>query len=152
MPLPAFLARLRRDTTGAMAIETAIVAPVLVLMAFGSFQVSSMVARQPELQTTLAEAAAIGLASPPDTQEKLDVLSGILQATGDLEADQIDIEVNYRCGNEDAYVAASSTCDEDVPVWTFVHITVTDDYEPIWTRLGIGGNVPLRVERTVQIG
>ena len=56
--------RLRRDATGAMAIETAIVAPVLVLMAFGSFQVSSMVARQTELQSAAAEAAAPTAAVP----------------------------------------------------------------------------------------
>ena len=40
-----FFRHLKRDQQGAMVIETAIVAPVLVLMALGAFQVSQLVAR-----------------------------------------------------------------------------------------------------------
>ncbi|MCB2056947.1 MAG: pilus assembly protein, partial [Novosphingobium sp.] len=39
-----------------MLVETAIVAPVLVLMSMGAFQVSQVVARQTELQGAAAEA------------------------------------------------------------------------------------------------
>ena len=58
MPVRRHLATLLRDTRGAMLIETAIVAPVLVLMSLGAFQVSTMVARQSELQSAVAEASA----------------------------------------------------------------------------------------------
>jgi Flp pilus assembly protein TadG len=58
-----FLLSLRRDARGTMAIETAIVAPVLALMAIGSFEVGSMVSRQQELQSAASEAESIILAA-----------------------------------------------------------------------------------------
>ncbi|OZA93393.1 MAG: hypothetical protein B7X57_05165 [Erythrobacter sp. 34-65-8] len=52
--LPAFL----RDRRGSIAIETALVAPVLAVLALGSFEVGSLVSRQHELQTAAAEGEA----------------------------------------------------------------------------------------------
>jgi len=49
------LARLARDERGAMLIETAFIAPVLILMSLGAFQVSQVVARQTELQEAAAQ-------------------------------------------------------------------------------------------------
>ena len=48
------LHRLARDERGAMLIETAIVAPTLVLMSLGAYQISGVVARQSELQSAAA--------------------------------------------------------------------------------------------------
>ena len=53
------IARIRRNEDGSMAIETAFVAPILLVLALGGFEVSSMVARQTELQSAAAEAAAV---------------------------------------------------------------------------------------------
>ena len=58
-----FLCSIRRDRRGTMAIETTIVAPVLALMAIGSFEVGSMVSRQQELQSAASEAESIILAA-----------------------------------------------------------------------------------------
>jgi Flp pilus assembly protein TadG len=44
--LGALLNRIRADETGTTLIETAVVAPVLVIMASGTFETSAMVARQ----------------------------------------------------------------------------------------------------------
>jgi len=46
MKLPAVLKRLAADDTASMAIETALVAPMLILMTIGGFEASGMVARQ----------------------------------------------------------------------------------------------------------
>ncbi|NCU11657.1 MAG: pilus assembly protein, partial [Sphingomonadaceae bacterium] len=64
------LGRLHRESDGAMVIETALVAPVLVLLSLGAFQISGVIARQTELQSAASEAAAIALASPPDSATK----------------------------------------------------------------------------------
>ena len=149
--LPALLRRLARGRDGTMAIETAFVTPLLLLMALGSFQVSSMVARQSELQTAAQEAAAIGLAQIPQTSEDLDTIAGILRASTGLAEDEVDVTLSYRCGNDEDRVASSATCDENDQVWTFVTIRLATDYRPIWTRWGIGSDVPLTVERTVQV-
>ena len=73
------LNRLRRDSRGAVIIETAIAAPVLALMGLGAFQVSQAVARQHELQTGADDAASMALAGwssgTGDTTAIKDVLS-----------------------------------------------------------------------------
>ena len=51
------LARLCLDTRGTAVIETAIIAPVLICMALGGFEVSNMVARQHDLQNGAARAS-----------------------------------------------------------------------------------------------
>ncbi|MCB2076704.1 MAG: pilus assembly protein [Novosphingobium sp.] len=145
------IGRLGREEQGAMAIETAIVAPVLILMAVGSFQISSMVARQSELQSAVAEAAAIGLASPPENQSDLDTVSGIMQASADLEEDDVTVTLSYRCGSNSTRVSDPSTCAAGVKVWTYMTVTLEAPYSPFWTKLGVGSDVDLTVDRTVQI-
>ena len=66
---------LLRDARGSMAIETAIVAPVLAMLSVGGFEVSAMVARQTELQSAASEAEGIALAASPDDAGKLATLS-----------------------------------------------------------------------------
>ena len=60
--MSGLLHRLLRDSQGVAAIETALVAPVLILLSLGSFQISQMVARQHELSNGADEAAAMGAA------------------------------------------------------------------------------------------
>lgn len=151
MRLPLILRRLAQERDGAMAIETAFVTPLLLMMALGSFQVSTMVARQSELQTAAQEAAAIGLAHIPQTNDDLDTIAGILRVSTGLAEDEVDVSLSYRCGNDEDRVAAASECDEDDRVWKFITIRLETDYRPVWTRWGIGSDVPLRVERTVQV-
>ena len=65
--IPALLRTLAAETRGAMIVETAVVAPVLILLALGCFEVSQIVSRQHELQSGISEAEAKRLrAAKPD--------------------------------------------------------------------------------------
>ena len=103
MKLRELISRLRQDREGAMVIETALVAPVLVLMSLGAFQVSGIVARQSELQSAAAEAGAIALASPPDTISKRAVLKNVVMASSGLPADKVTVSVVYRCDAQTSF-------------------------------------------------
>ena len=86
--LRSFLPKLKRDERGAMMIETAIVAPVLILMSMGAFQVSQVVARQTELQNAAAEASAIiSKLRKYQALSQLFAASGKMRATAGLEPD-----------------------------------------------------------------
>lgn len=139
------------DTAGSMAIETAIVTPVLALMALGSFQVSAIVARQQELQSGAAEAAGIALASSPTTQAQRDTLKSIIQTSLGLPASKVTVSNVYRCGTATTYVNALTDCGSGIITSTYVKIVVTDTYTPQWTRLGIAKPIVMTVTRTVQI-
>ena len=145
----ARLTGLRRDQRGTMVIETAIVAPVLVLMSLGAFQVSTMVARQSELDSAAAEGAAIALASPPTTTAKMSTLQQVIVASTGLASNKVTVTAAYRCNSSTAYVTASTSCTSGV-ISNFVKIYITDTYTPKWVHYGVGSPINYRVTRYVE--
>lgn len=147
--------KLRADETGSMLIETAIVAPVLAIMAIGAFQVSMIVARQQELQSGAAEAVNIALAASPTTVEKRNTVESIIEASlfpGDANAgSKVTVTNQYRCGVAETYVDVATSCSSGEITATYIKIVVTDTYTPEWTKLGVGKPVQFSVTRTVQI-
>lgn len=145
----ALLRRLVGDSRGAFAIETAIVAPVLLVMSLGAFQVSAMVARQSELQGAAAEAAAIAIASAPDTQAKLDTLKSIIVTSTELPTNKVTVAFAHRCGANANYVTDSATCGGG-DIATYVRIDLSDTYTPVWTEFGVGRPLTYSVTRYVM--
>ena len=143
------LAGLCRDQRGTMVIETAIVTPVLVLMSLGAFQVSTVVARQSELDSAAAEGAAIAIASPPTTSAKRATLQQVLVASTGLATGNVTVTAAYRCNSSTAYVTASTSCTSGV-ISNFVKIYMTDTYTPRWVQFGIGSPITYRVTRYVE--
>lgn len=140
-----------REEQGTMAIETALIAPVLLLMAVGSFQVSAMVARQSELQGAASEAALIGLANPPETDADLVPVKAVLMESTGLPAEKVTVRMAYRCGSHSDRTYDASECHDDETVSTYMTVYLRDTYTPIWTRLGVGSPVYLKVRRAVQV-
>ncbi len=144
------LRRLLNDVAGAMVIETAIVTPVLVLLSLGAYQISSLVARQSELQSAVAVAESIALASNPDTVEEQGTLRQIVSTTAGLPLDKISVTPAFRCNSATALVAQLSLCAAGSKVSYYVKIEVTDTYRPIWREFGVGSDLNLRLERMIQ--
>ena len=134
-----------------MAIETALVAPVLVTMTLGGFEASAMVARQTELQSAVAEAATIAMASTPDSYSKVQTIRQIIEASTSLDSDHVNVYRLKRCGTNTSYISYYDDCPSDKKTSTFLYIYVTDTYTPAWVDFGIGSPLTYRVRRTVQI-
>ena len=145
----SLFARLLREQRGTMVIETAVVAPVLVLMSLGAFQVSTLVARQSELDSAAAEGAAIAIASPPNTSAKLTTLQQVIMTSTGLAASKVSVTAAYRCNSSTAYVTTSTSCTSGV-ISHFVKIYITDTYTPKWVQYGIGSPITYRVTRYVE--
>lgn len=141
-----------RDSAGSMAIETAFVLPVLVLISVGAFETSTMVARQTELQTAADEASQIALVAPPTDQTQQNKLEQIIEASTDLAANKVTVTRKYRCGTDEDLITAPSDCEEDDSITGYVEINMTDSHTPIWTQLGIGTDIDYNVTRTVLVG
>lgn len=147
----ARIARIRRNEDGSMAIETAFVAPILLVLALGGFEVSSMVARQTELQTAAAEAAAVVRAVIPETAEERTTVRDILVTSTGLTNEQVTITEVYRCGTTATYVTVADTCGSGTQ-YKFIKVDLTDTYAPIWTKFGVTSGFDYNISRTVQIG
>jgi hypothetical protein len=145
------VATLLRDPRGAMAVETAIVAPVLIALSVGGFQVSAMVARQSELQSAAAEAVAIVMAASPSNQTEIDQIEAVVEGSSGIPEDDVDFALKYRCGTATTLITDSTTCADEDTLATFIVISMTDRYDPPWTQFGIGGPLDYSVTRTVQV-
>ena len=147
------LIRLARDRAGSMAVETAIVAPVLATMALGAFEASSIVSRQQQLQSAASEAGEIILAAANGTGVTLTGLKTILKSSLGLSDNQITLVKRYRCDTGALVEIAPTTasCGNSKPIYTYIHLTLTYTYTPTWTNFGIGSPVNYSVVRTVQV-
>lgn len=144
-------ARIWRDQTGSTVIETALIAPVLILLSIGTFDVSRMMARQSELQKAANEASDIVLAAEPTTEAKRATLESILEASTGLPTSKVVVTVAYRCDTDATYVTDATACSNQDTVTTYIKIVMTDDYTPMWTNFGIKGAFAYNVTRQVQI-
>ena len=153
--LTSLVRALLRDRSGAMAIETAFVVPVLATLCLGGFETSQMVARNTELQTALAEAAAISLARQPQTQGEIDTIVGIVAVSTGLDpnegAGEIVMVRKYRCATEANLRDSAAACDVNEPISSYLQLTLNDSYDPIWTEFGIGSTVEFSKTRMLQI-
>jgi Flp pilus assembly protein TadG len=148
MPHPDFLKQLRSEQDGTMLVETALVAPMLVLLCLGSFQVSSIIARQTELESAAAEAAAIALSAAPDTDQERATVKSVIAASTGLDSTRVSVTAAYRCNSETAYVTDKSDCSAG-QVTNYARISLSDTYEPAWTRFGVGSPITYQVNRYV---
>lgn len=148
--LRTFLARIGADENGTTVIETAVVAPVLVIMAIGTFETSAMVARQSELQSSAEQATEIALAINADTTVELMQIKEKLKESSGLSDARITIKFQYRCGTSTTVSDTAPTCSED-SLSTYIWIRMTEEYQPVWTAWGFGESFEYAVERTVQV-
>ena len=141
------LAPLSHDNRGAIAIETAMVAPVLLLLSLGAFQASEVVARHNELQSAVGEASTAVLAVAPTTSGELTTLKNVVAASTNLPSSKVTLTFKYRCGEATAYVNSPSGCSDFFS--TYVEIVLSDTYNPVWTAYGITEPINLSVTRYV---
>lgn len=147
--LRPFVRRLASCKRGTTLIETAILAPVLIMMSIGAFEISRMVARQSELQSSAEQATEIALAVVPDTpQERAAIKAKLMESSG-LGAARVDVDPKYRCGSG-AVVSAPPTCSDD-SLNSYIFISLSDEYQPVWTEWGFAQSFEYHVTRTVQI-
>lgn len=147
----ARLLKLPHDKRGTTVIETAIIAPVLVCMALGGFDVSRMVARQHELQNGAADAEQIVLAASSGPSTDTSTIKSVLANTLGIpnDADHIAVTKLYRCGT--ATTLAASQCSSGSMESTYLQVTFHDTYTPVWTNFGVGSPVDYGVTRLIQI-
>lgn len=145
-----FLRRLVDRQDGTAMIETAIVAPVLVMMSIGTFEASAMVARQSELQSSAEQAVEIAMAVVPDTPSELTQVERTLETSSGLSDARVVLKFQYRCGSSTTVSDTAPSCSDD-SLNTYISIVMTDEYQPVWTELGVSKSFEYRVARTVQI-
>lgn len=145
------LRRLARDNRGAMLIETAIVSPVLIILALGSYDVGRLLTRQLELQGGVAEAESIILAANAGASTNKAEIASELKSSLSLADGEVTVAMLYRCNANTTLVESSDDCNEDDVISSYVRITLQDKYVPLWTKFGVSKTFNYNVVRTVQL-
>lgn len=146
------LVRLAGDERGAAVVETAIIAPVLALLALGSYDMSRMIARQHDLQGGASDVEGIILAVATGPGTNVQKIEAVLESSLDLSnSGSVTVVKRFRCGVSDTLVAAANECTNDDTVATYVQVTLTETYTPTWTKFGIGSDLDYNFTRTIQI-
>jgi Flp pilus assembly protein TadG len=149
--LPALIRSVCSNTRGSVVIETAIVAPVLVLLSLGTFDVSRMVARQHELQTGATDLEGIVLAVAQGSATDVNTIRSALSSSLNLPLSKVTVAKVYRCASSTTLVAAASACSDPSNIAVYVQVNLTDTYTPIWTKFGVGSPLNYNLVRTVQV-
>jgi hypothetical protein len=143
--------RLRRCSRGAMAVETAVVAPVLALMSIGTVEIGTMVSRQQELQSGASEAESIILAAAGGTGTDSDTIEEVIEESLGLPDEQVSLEQRFRCNVENELRSDASACSTTAPIYRYVRLELSDSYTPVWARFGVGHAFDYDIERTIQV-
>lgn len=147
----AFISQLVDDATGSIVVETAIVAPVLVTLGLGAYDVSRMIARQSELQAGSTDVEGIVLAVASGTATSTSTIKSVLMSSLSLPASQVTVVRMFRCNDNSSLVANATACGESDVRSSYVQVTLTDTFEPTWTKFGVGGAITYSLTRTVQV-
>lgn len=150
MTMRGFRRALLRDRRGTMLIETAIVAPALVVMCIGAFEVSVMIAHQGKLQSTAEQAVEMAIASSPETEAERSAIEQELEDSSGLPDDKVDLVFKFRCGVGTELTASQGTCDDEATSQYLV-MTLKDSYTPVWTHWGFGEAFNYTETRSVQV-
>jgi Flp pilus assembly protein TadG len=152
MTFQAPLLGLLRCRKGAMAIEAALVAPVLLVLSIGTFEAGMMVSRQQELQSAASEAEGIILAAAATPGGATsDDIQQIIEHSLKLDSDQIELSQRFRCNTESELLLDGTGCDATKPIYRYVHLVLTDTYTPTWANFGVGSPFDYNVERTILV-
>lgn len=143
--------RFRKNEDGTVVIETAIVVPVLMLMALGGIDYGTMLARQIELQNAMAEASQVALAAAPTDAAARQTVKEVLQTSTGLGTDNVSIVERYRCGTDAEYVADSDECGT-TPYARFIQIEIIEDYTSTWSTISGADPLQFNFVRMVQVG
>ena len=147
-----FVAHLRTDTAGSVVVETAIVAPVLVTLGLGAFDVSRMIARQSELQAGSTDVEGIVLAvAGTSTATNVSTIKSVLMSSLSLSSNKVTVVKMYRCNVQTTLTTTNASCGSTDVLSTYVQVTLTDSYTPMWTQFGLGSTINYSLVRTVQV-
>ena len=131
-------ARLLTDQSGAMAIETAIVAPVLLALAWR--RRSRLDGRAPERAAKRGRRSAEHC--PGDdagTSGERTAIKNVLRAsTGITATNGVLVTEIWRCGTTTTFERDQAADCGSSAVSTYIEITLTETYTPTWTAFGIG--------------
>ena len=133
-----------------MALEFALIAPLLLLLAVAVIDFGGAVNRQMQLVAAVRAGVQLALARPPGAETLPEIRSVVQLSAGDQSEGTQELVVDFFCEQADgASVACGSGGDQAQA--TFVSIGVTEAWSPTLTYPLLRQAVPLAAGQTVRV-
>jgi Flp pilus assembly pilin Flp len=143
------LKNLRRDDRGAAVVELAIVSPMIALLTVGVIDMSNGFSRKLKIeQAAQRSIEKIMNTSATDTIENTLAAEAATQAN--VPVSQVTVAYLLEC---DGVVTEGEDCPAGQSVSKWISVSVTDRYEPMFTRhfAGISGDGTYHLEATAGV-
>jgi Flp pilus assembly protein TadG len=135
---------------GSMALEFALMAPVLLLLAVAVIDFGGAVNRQMQLVGAVRAGVQLAVARPPSAGTLSEIRSVVQLAAGERSEGTQELVVDLFCEQADgAPIACGSGADQALA--TFVSIRVTEAWSPTLTYPLLRQAVPLAAGQTVRV-
>ncbi len=147
----------RACARGSVAIELALLAPVLVALLIGSVDFGTYIYKTMQLQSASRAGAQYAIQSGGNAEDTAGISAAVLASSTDLEAG-ITITSAAFCvcadGSEeavDASTGCNNTCTADQFSALSVRVTVTNTYTPIFPYPGIPDSILLEGSTSMRV-
>ena len=111
-----------------------------------------MIARQSELQAGSTDVEGIVLAvAGTSTATNVSTIKSVLMNSLSLSSDKVTVAKMYRCNVQTTLTTTNASCGSTDVLSTYVQVTLTDSYTPMWTQFGLGSTINYSLVRTVQV-
>lgn len=139
-----------RARDGSMALEFALIAPLLLLLAVAVIDFGGAVNRQVQLVGAVRAGIQLAVARPPSAETLPEIRSVVQSTAGERSNGAQELVVDLFCEQADgASVACGSGGDQAQA--TFVSIRVTEIWSPTLTYPLLRQAVPLAAGQTVRV-
>ncbi len=140
-----------RCLRAAVAIELALLAPVLLLMLVGVIDFGGAIYERMQLTSAARAGVQFAIQSAANADDTAGILQAV-QTAGSLDAANITITTTQFCGCADGSAAAcGDTCGGDAPAGTYVSVTVVEQFSTLFTYPGISNPITLQSEAVFRV-
>lgn len=147
----------RACVCGSVAIELALLTPVLAALLIGSVDLGTYIYKKMQLQSASRAGAQYAIQSGGNAEDEAGIAAAILASSSDLDAG-VGIDAAAFCGcidGSETPLSDTTGCSTTCPGGDFpglsVRVTVTNTYTPIFPYPGIPDNIVLRGSTSLRV-
>jgi pilus assembly protein CpaE len=143
----ALLRRLTTCRKGAIAVETAVVAPILALCVLALADFGMAVNERIKLASAARAGAQAAMSDATNTAR----ITLMVQQAASLNVNQLSVGVSTACGCSDGTaITCGSTCANGANSQNYVTVNVSETYPLLLTYPGLGSTIALGTSATMR--
>lgn len=149
MRVPLELARFAEARDGALALEFAFIAPMLMILLAGVIDVGAAINRQMQLTSAVQSGVQMAIAQPPTADTLGTIAAAVRLSAPDTSNESQAVRVEMFC--ETAGGGAASCADATPGGATYIEIRLTETWEPTLSYPLHGQSLPLEASLTLRV-